>query len=138
MRRSPYPLQWPSRLPRTQPNERQHSQFGGRDKANMSPYSTGVEVVNELQRLGASEWVITSGLPSKGPGGIPYSDPGRIEDPGIAVWFEFRRVERVFACDRWRTLIAATHPDDPDHGDTTADVAELNAALDEAIAELSP
>lgn len=101
MRRQPYPLQWPTRLTRTKPGERQRSAFGGRDKASLSPYETGQEVTSELQRLGASEWVITSNLPSRGPGGLPYAD-GHSDDPGIAVWCVYRRVERVFACDRWR------------------------------------
>lgn len=215
MKRQPYPLQWPSRLPRTKPAERRWSHFGKHcDRGSLSPHVTGTEVTTELVRLGAASWVITSNLPSRGAEGIPYADAPKGDDPGIAVWFEFRRVDRVFACDRWRTpaenlraiaksieamrgldrwgvadvlegvfagfaaalpagssvkrgwrevfgialemgmamedddlaavvkarhrkLIAETHPDDPDHGDTTALVADLNAALDEAIEELT-
>lgn len=142
------------------------------------------------------------------------SDVSRGDDPGIAVWFEYKRLERVLACDRWyrpeenlraiaksieamrglerwgvadvmervftgfatalpagppverpwrdvlggtwpgadldaadvlaiakarhRRLISDLHPDDPDHGDSTARVAEINAALDAAERELAP
>lgn len=103
MRRQPYPLQWPSRLARMKPAERKHSQFGGRDRANLSPHHTAVELLDELARLGASSWVITSCLPSRGPGGIPYADASRGDDPGVAVWFDYHGVERVLACDRWLT-----------------------------------
>jgi hypothetical protein len=102
MKRQPYPLQWPSRLPRTKAAERRWSQFGGRSRGDLSPHATGQEVVEELTRLGAANAVITSCLPSRGPEGIPFADAPKGDDPGIAVWFEFRRVERVFACDRWR------------------------------------
>lgn len=102
MKRQPYPLQWPSRLPRTKPTDRQRSAFGGRDRANLSPHLTGQEVIIELERLGATDYVITSCLPSRGPAGLPYADTARIDDPGIAVWFQYRRVERVLACDRWQ------------------------------------
>lgn len=101
MRRSPYPLQWPARLLRTRPADRRRSAFGGRDKALLSPHETGKEVIYELTRLGAKESVITSFLPSRGDG-LPYAD-GRPEDPGIAVWCVYRGIERVFACDLWRT-----------------------------------
>lgn len=104
MKRQPYPLQWPSRLQRTKPADRRHSHFGKNgDRGGLSPHLTGVEVIDELRRLGANWWVITSNLPSRGTQGLPYADAPKGDDPGIAVWFEFRRVERVFACDRWRT-----------------------------------
>lgn len=104
MKRQPYPLQWPSRLPRTKPADRRWSHFGKHgDRGSLSPHLTGMEVIGELKRLGATSWVITSSLPSRGAEGLPYADPPKGDDPGIAVWFEFRRVERVLACDRWRT-----------------------------------
>lgn len=104
MARSPYPLQWPSRLQRTNLADRRWSHFGKNgDRGSLSPHTTGNEVIIELARLGATSWVITSNLPSRGPEGLPYADAPKGDDPGIAVWFEFRGVERVFACDRWRT-----------------------------------
>lgn len=104
MKRSPYPLQWPARLPRTKPADRRWSHFGKNgDRGGLSPHITGQEVISELARLGATDWVITSNMPSRGSEGLPYADAPKGDDPGIAVWFQFRRVERVFACDRWRT-----------------------------------
>lgn len=102
MRRDPAPLQWPPRLQRTKPGDRQRSRFGGRGgRDTLSPFATGKDVCIELSRLGASTWVITSNLPSRGPEGVPLADAPRGDDPGIAVWFEYRRVERAIACDRW-------------------------------------
>ncbi len=105
MKRAPYPLQWPSRLARTRPADRQRSNFGDRRRSAtgnvLSPHATGREVVQELYRLGAPNWVITSNLPSRGVDGIPYADAPKGDDPGIAVWFEYSGMERVLACDRW-------------------------------------
>jgi hypothetical protein len=102
MKRDPYPLQWPPRLPRTKHIDRRRSSFGGRGGRDaLSPHATGKEVIDEIARLGATTWVITSNLPSRGPEGIPFADAPRGDDPGIAVWFEYRRVERGLACDRW-------------------------------------
>jgi hypothetical protein len=83
------------------PGDRQHSQFGGRHRDALSAFATGQDVIDELARLGAGSWVITSNLPSRGLEGIPYADAPRGVDPGIAVWFAYKRVERVLACDRW-------------------------------------
>lgn len=71
MKRDPYPLQWPPRLPRTKHGDRQRSSFGGRGGRDaLSPHATGKEVVEQIARLGSTNWVITSNLPSRGPEGI--------------------------------------------------------------------
>lgn len=102
MKRAPYPLQWPPRIARTPAHSRRRSPFGGAHSAPMSPHKCAHEVRDELRRLRVSEWVITSYLPAATTTGIPFSDTPRIHpDPGIAVWFEYRRVERVLACDAW-------------------------------------
>lgn len=102
MKRAPYPLQWPQRLARTPAHNRRRSPFGGAHGAPLSPHKCAHEVSDELRRLRVSSWVITSYLPAATSTGIPFSDTPRIHpDPGIAVWFEYRRVERVLACDAW-------------------------------------
>lgn len=104
MKRSPYPLQWPEGFKRTKPIDRARSRFGGTNVGNrgqVSPYEAAKDVIAELTRLGASNHVITSQLPTRHDG-LPYSD-GRSDDPGIAVWFVHKGQERVFACDRWFT-----------------------------------
>jgi hypothetical protein len=59
----------------------------------------------ELERLGARNVVITTDLPTRRDG-MPYAD-SRAADVGVAVWFAMlengHTVERVFACDKWRT-----------------------------------
>jgi len=100
MKRKPYPLQWPDGWKRTQPNARRKSHFGN-GRTPLSAYQTGQELLDELDRLGGANYVITSFLPTRDDG-LPYSD-GRSEDPGIAVWFVLEGHERVFACDAWTT-----------------------------------
>lgn len=99
MTRDQYPLQWPEGWPRTAEILRRRSSFGnGRP---MSAFQTAIEVMDEMDRLGAANAVITSFLPTRSDG-LPYS-AGRCEDPGIAVWFVLDGHERVFACDQWET-----------------------------------
>lgn len=109
MKRSPYPLQWPEGRARTKPTDRRISRFGGRgDRVHgMSPYESAKHLLEEMRKLGASHVTITSELPTRNDG-LPYSD-GRTKEPGIAVWFVQQGVERVFACDVWRSAAENMH-----------------------------
>lgn len=100
-RRKPYPLQWPEGWKRTAPNARRRSPFGHGKATPLSAFGTAQALLDELDRLGAANSVITSFLPTRDDG-LPYSD-GRSEDPGISVWFVLDGHERVFACDIWWT-----------------------------------
>ena len=92
-----YPLQWPAGWERTKPGLRQRSRFQDR-----SVYAAAQEVYRELARLGVGDWnvVISSNLRLR-MDGIPYSNQGRIEDHGVAVYFRYKKREHVLACDRW-------------------------------------
>lgn len=105
MKRQPYPLQWPESWKRTRVTDRAKSKFGHRGTGQVSLSGARDLLLGELSRLGAANVVITSDLPTRNDG-IPYAD-GRATDPGIAVWFAMvenqKVVERVFACDKWRS-----------------------------------
>ncbi len=99
--REPFPLQWPDGWSRTAPDERKRSRFVNQRKERLGVTLALNEVLAELRRMGASNVVLTSNLPTRRDG-LPYGD-GRAGDPGIAVWFVLRDQERVFACDCWTT-----------------------------------
>lgn len=119
--RKPYPLQWPEGWPRTPAESRVESPFY-KARANGAPNAitgrvstqrhalpfneTHADLRNELRRLGAANYVITTDLPLKSDG-TPYAS-SKIGDVGIAVWFLLPDTkgnvsERVLACDKWRT-----------------------------------
>jgi hypothetical protein len=36
--------------------------------------------------------------------GLPYSNPGRLADPGVALYFNLDKVDYCLPCDRWATV----------------------------------
>ena len=92
-----YPLAWPENWPRTDADKRKsHSPFSTTfDKARR-------DLLDELRRLGARNVVISSWLPLR-QDGQPRADVARrrIEDPGVAVYFELRGRPMVMARDAY-------------------------------------
>jgi hypothetical protein len=92
-----YPLHWPAGWPRTDPYERESDhRFGGGRKLTMGRAIS--QLVDELRRLGADNVIVSSNIPSRSDG-LPYADDRRIDDPGIAVYFTFRKKPLVMARD---------------------------------------
>lgn len=88
-----FPLQWPKGRERTK--SRTQSRFG--DKTIASALRPLKE---ELERLRAQYVVISTNVPVKA-NGDPYSDPGRMPDPGVAVYIRLKDKPYVLSCDRW-------------------------------------
>jgi hypothetical protein len=92
-----YPLAWPENWPRIKVDKRKsHSPFSTTfDKARR-------DLLDELRRLGARNVVISSWLPLR-QDGQPRADVARrrIEDPGVAVYFELRGRPMVMARDAY-------------------------------------
>ncbi len=87
-----YPLQWPPQQPRTKSPEM--SRF-----KNKSISWTGNYLVDELRLLGAKNVVISTNLKTKIGGGF-YAN-NKVEDGGIAVYFELKGEGKTMACDKW-------------------------------------
>ena len=93
-----YPLRWPERQPRRLSAQRRTGSF---------KVPLGVardELLNELKLLGAKDVVITSNVATRRDG-LPYSDAREPSDPGVAVYFERKARQYVFACDRFRRFV---------------------------------
>lgn len=89
-----YPLQWPTGWPVTPAPKRVRSRFGiTQDKAQR-------EIVNEVQRLGGRNLVISTNIQIRRDG-LPYTRQTMLEDPGVAVYFTLKGEQKCFACDRW-------------------------------------
>jgi len=90
-----YPLQWPEGKPRV--TRRQEAGFrvtftGARDG-----------LYNEIRLLGGRQPVLSSNLTLR-LDGIPYANQREPEDPGVAVYFEYKGQQMCFACDKWRKV----------------------------------
>lgn len=92
-----FPLQWPEGWTRTEP---------GRRKSN-SPFSTTYDralkhLMNELRLMGARNIVVSSNIPIR-QDGLPFADAARrrIDDPGVAVYFQRGQRTTVMARDAY-------------------------------------
>lgn len=90
-----FPLQWPAGWKRTTYREKSrfNSNFGkARD-----------EMVNQLKLMGAQNVVLSTNAPLRNDG-LPYASPVNIKDPGVAVYFYYKKKQMVFACDKWNKI----------------------------------
>ena len=100
-----YPLQWPIMRSRTKEDKRERARFGHRGWQDSYSKPVTFEIAtrhmyDELERLGAKSITLSSNLKLRNDG-IPYSNQGRVEDPGIAVYFFRDDKELCFSCDKW-------------------------------------
>lgn len=89
-----YPLHWPPGRPRTLPHRRDASNF------RVTLGDARDELFAEIGRLGARQVVVSSNVPLR-QDGKPYANTPRLEDPGVAAYFNFKGRAMCFACDRW-------------------------------------
>jgi hypothetical protein len=98
-----YPLHWPAGWPRTNPYQRQSDhRFGGGGR-RLALGRTISQLVDELRRLGATNIIVSSNMPTKS-NGLPYADDRNIDDPGIAVYFDFKKKHLVMARDGFTSV----------------------------------
>lgn len=106
-----YPLSFPLNQPRTPASERRRAQFttrrhrysgyGPTRKHSVAESAQALE--DEIRRMGGMDMIISSNLKVKA-NGLPYSNQRTPEDPGVAVYFKWKKRDLVFACDKWITV----------------------------------
>ncbi len=89
-----YPLYWPegrSRAGRRErnPNFKSVTFAGARDG-----------LLAELRRLGAQKIILSTNVPVRGDG-LPYANAREPDDPGVAVYFDYKKKPMCFACDKY-------------------------------------
>lgn len=107
-----YPLSWPAGWPRTPTDKIARARFGvsvektnssgmkWRQRGEVTNYVGRSRLFAELARLGATDVVLSTNVPSR-KDGLPYSNAREPADHGVAVYFRIRGEPRVLACDRW-------------------------------------
>lgn len=106
-----YPLSWPPGWPRAR--TRESSQFSsGRVKfdrsrgARMEPAQQNL--FRELGLLGAKRIVLSTNIELR-QDGLPYANRRDPTDPGVAIYFELKRENKCFPCDRWDRVADNVH-----------------------------
>lgn len=90
-----YPLCWPPTRKRVTYREtaRFDTTFGkARDLAR-----------NQISLLGGKNVIISSNVPLR-QDGVPYAKPPGWIDPAVAVYFNYKKRQMCFACDRWNDV----------------------------------
>lgn len=87
-----YPLQWPEGRPRTTARER--SRF------NTSLADARDALMQELRLMGVRYPVLSTNVTLRRDG-LPYANQPEPNDPGIAIYFEWKGRKQAFSCDRW-------------------------------------
>lgn len=102
-----YPLHWPQGQRRTASANRRRASFN--QKRNNGRYTETAELTIssaldrldfEIERLGVSNPILSTNVEPR-LDGKPRSERGRVEDPGVALWFTLQGHDTVLACDRW-------------------------------------
>lgn len=98
-----YPLQWPAGRKRTDRLQREAAKF------DVSFARARDNIVNEVKLLAGGRWgpdpmtVISTNVALRRDG-IPLANQRQPDDPGVAVYFLYKKRQMSFACDRWQKI----------------------------------
>lgn len=87
-----FPLSWPHGWPRTK--------MPSRSRFDVPFTSARDGLMEQIRLLGGRLPVLSSDLELRRDG-LPYANQREPADKGVAVYFEWKGQQRVFACDRW-------------------------------------
>lgn len=90
-----FPLHWPEGWPRTK--NPQSSRF------DVSFVACRDGLFHEISRMGGRYPVLSTNVELRRDG-LPYANQPTPADSGVAVYFERKGKQMVFACDRWRLV----------------------------------
>lgn len=93
-----YPLQWPDGRKRTP----SHARKGGSFDDKRTRDSATEDLLEEVRKLGGTKVVLSSNLKIRNDG-IPYSQQPKLDDPGIAIYFNLKARPMCSACDSFYT-----------------------------------
>ncbi|MFP3564751.1 hypothetical protein [Paraburkholderia sp. SIMBA_030] len=95
-----YPLQWPAGRPRTDRYRRENGKF------DVTFTRARDNIVDEVRLLCGGRWatdpniVISTNIGLRRDG-LPLAGQRAPDDPGVAVYFTYKKRQMSFACDRW-------------------------------------
>lgn len=90
-----YPLHWPASWPRTQ--------YPQSSKFKCTLAETRDLMFAEIHRLGGKNVILSTNVELR-LDGLPYANRRDPVDTGVAVYFERKGNQMVFACDRWGSV----------------------------------
>jgi len=102
-----FPLAWPEGWKRhsgyRDSDSRFRRRYSGSTGGDLTVAKTRNQLLDELRQLGASDVIVSSNIPIKRDGTM-YGDQRRVSDPGVAVYFKFKKRPMVMARDQFQTV----------------------------------
>jgi hypothetical protein len=96
--REAYPLTWPDDWGRTPYSRRQQSRF-------RQTFGKARDfLLSEVRRLGGREIILSTNIPLRNDG-LPYSNWREPSDPGVAIYFTYKKSVMSFACDQYVKVV---------------------------------
>lgn len=96
-----YPLYWPDGRPRRPGYNREAARF------NATFARARDEVVRQVQllvgRYTKSDLIVSTNIALRRDG-LPLAGQRQPDDPGVAIYFTYRKKQVCFACDRWKKV----------------------------------
>jgi hypothetical protein len=89
-----FPLYWPESWPRTKYREYSLFKQGFGSARNF--------LFKQIQMMGGINVIVSSNVPLRNDG-LPRANQPNPADPGVAVYFKYRKKDMVFACDKYFT-----------------------------------
>jgi hypothetical protein len=111
-----FPLAWPAGKARTPAHKRERGRFSKQTtryfgessykaKGELTVAAARDRLQGELERLGAKLPVLSTNLELR-LDGLPRSGQRKVEDPGVALYFQLRGKPIALACDKYDTVEA--------------------------------
>jgi hypothetical protein len=103
MSESAYPLQWPTGRKRTERYHRERAKF------DVTFARARDNIIKEVQMLAGGRFaadpltVISTNIALRRDG-LPLAGQRAPDDPGVAVYFTYKKRQMSFACDRWEKI----------------------------------
>lgn len=100
-----YPLQWPVGRDRTRQFSREVARFNTTFARARDEIVRNVALLTgtQLRWMKGNDVIVSTNIPVRGDG-LPYATFRKPDDPGVAVYFDYKGKQMSFACDRWTRI----------------------------------
>jgi len=98
-----YPLSWPEGRPRTASHRRENARFRTTFTSARDDVVHQVEMLVGRYNRREANVVVSTNIALRRDG-LPLASQRAPDDPGVAVYFHYKKRQMCFACDRWRRI----------------------------------
>lgn len=98
-----YPLYWPEGRPRTDRHRRENARFATSFARARDEVIHQIELLVGRYQVRTANVVVSINIALRRDG-LPLASQRAPDDPGVAVYFTYKKRQMCFACDRWKKI----------------------------------